>query len=151
GNYVTLPAQTVGGNGSVSVPYAGSIKAVGHTVPEIQRDIETKLAKRAIEPQVIVNIVEQNADAITVIGGTGGNKIRLTGSGERILDMISKAGGGAGGAGGAGKFAGYELMVTLQRKGRIATIPFTRLIANPTENVFVAAGDVIYVTREPKT
>jgi polysaccharide export outer membrane protein len=153
GNYVTLPSQTVGGNGTISVPYAGSIKAAGHTISEIQHDIESKLARRAIEPQVIVNITEQNADAVTVIGDVGGNKIKLTGSGERILDMISKAGGGGGGATAAsgGKFAGYELDVTLQRKSRLATVPFTRLISDPQENVYVAAGDVIYVTREPKT
>ncbi|WP_339086940.1 polysaccharide biosynthesis/export family protein [Hyphomicrobium sp. ghe19] len=152
GNYVTLPSQAVGGNGNISVPYAGSVKAAGRTVPEVQRDIEAKLAKRAIEPQVIVNIVEQNADSVTVIGDAGGNKIKLIGSGERILDMISKANGGGGSAApSGGRFAGYDLLVTLQRKGQIAKVPFTRLITNPAENIFVAAGDVIYVTREPKT
>jgi len=148
GNYVTLPAQSVSSNGTISIPYAGSVRASGRTASEIQRDIEEKLAKRAIEPQVIVNVIEQNSDSATVIGDAGSSKIKITGSGERILDMISKAGGtGAGGT----KFAGYELLVTLQRRGRIATIPFTTLINDPQENLYVAPGDVIYVKRQPKS
>lgn len=147
GSYVTLPVQTVSGKGTISIPYAGAVRAAGRTAVEIQQDIETKLAKRAIEPQVIVNVVEQNADSVTVIGDAGGNKLKLTGSGERILDVISKAGGGAAG----GKFAGYELLVTLQRKGRTATVPFTTLINDPAENLFVAPGDVVYVKRQPKS
>jgi polysaccharide export outer membrane protein len=148
GNYVTLPAQTVSGSGMISVPYAGTVRASGRTASEIQRDIETKLAKRAIEPQVLINVVEQNADSATVIGDAGSSKIRITGSGERILDMISRA-GGAGAT--AGRFAGYELVVTLQRRGRVAAVPFVRLIADARENIYVAPGDVIYVTRQPKS
>ena len=94
GNYVTLPAQTVSGNGTISVPYAGPVQAAGRTVPEIQRDIESKLKSRAIEPQVLVNMTEQNAATVTVIGDTGQSRVKMTGTGERILDMISKAGGG---------------------------------------------------------
>jgi polysaccharide biosynthesis/export protein len=150
GSYVTLPAQTVSGAGTISVPYAGPVRVAGRTTSQIQRDIESKLATRAIEPQVVVNIIEQNADTVTVIGDTGNNKIKLTGSGERILDVISRAVGGAGGFGPVG-FAGYELLVTLQRKNQIATVPFTRLINNPNENIFVAPGDIIYVHRQPRT
>lgn len=148
GNYVTLPAQSVSSSGMISIPYAGAVQASGRTAAEIQRDIEVKLAKRAIEPQVIVNVLEQNSDSATIIGDTGSSKIKITGAGDRILDMISKAGGaGAGG----GKFAGYELLVTLQRRGRIATVPFTTLINDPQENLYVAAGDVVYVKRQPKS
>lgn len=148
GNYVTLPAQTVSSGGTISVPYAGAVRASGRTAGEIQRDIESKLAKRAIEPQVIVNVIEQNADSATVIGDAGSNKIRITGSGERILDMISRAGGAAATG---GRFAGYELLVILQRGGHVASVPFTRLVADAKENIYVAPGDVIYVTRQPKT
>lgn len=152
GNYVTLPQQTVASNGTITIPYAGAIKAAGRTVLEVQHDIESKLSGRAIEPQVVINIVEQNAGSVTVIGDAGSNKFKLTGSGERILDMISKAGGGSAGGSSAGsKFAGYELYVTLQRKDRTATIPFTSLIEDPKENIYVAPGDIIYAYRQPKT
>jgi protein involved in polysaccharide export with SLBB domain len=60
GNSVTLPAQPVGPRGTFPVPYAGEINAAGRSIPEIQRDIETKLANRAINPGVVVTHLEQN-------------------------------------------------------------------------------------------
>jgi protein involved in polysaccharide export with SLBB domain len=61
GNSVTLPAQTVGPKGTFPVQYAGEINAAGRSIPEIQRDIATKLAKYAINPGVVVTRLEQNA------------------------------------------------------------------------------------------
>ena len=142
GNFVTLPSQTVSRSGSISVPYAGTVRAAGRTAPEIERDIESKLANRAIEPQVVMTLIEQNATEVAVIGDTlnGANKFRIRPSGESILDMISRAGGL--------KFPGYELFVTLQRKKRRATVHFPTLVNDPKENIFVAPGDAIYVYRE---
>src|SRR5450432_3180510 len=61
GNFVILPNTTVGSSGSVSIPYAGEIQASGRSLPEIERQIEKKLANRAIEPQIIVTLAEQNS------------------------------------------------------------------------------------------
>jgi|SRR5215475_14546636 len=61
GNRVTLPAQPVSPKGTFLVPYAGEINAAGRSIPEIRRDIETRLAKFAINPGVIVTRLEQNA------------------------------------------------------------------------------------------
>jgi protein involved in polysaccharide export with SLBB domain len=59
-NLVTLPAQTVGSNGTFPVPYAGEINAAGRSILEIRREIETKLANRVINPGVVVTHLEQN-------------------------------------------------------------------------------------------
>jgi protein involved in polysaccharide export with SLBB domain len=61
GNYVTLPSQTVDVRGTFSVPFAGDIEAVGRALPEIAREIEAKLANRAIAPGVEVALVAQKA------------------------------------------------------------------------------------------
>ena len=66
GNSVTLPAQTVGPKGTFPVPYAGEINAAGRSIPEIQRDIETKFANRAINPGAVVTRLEQNATGLCV-------------------------------------------------------------------------------------
>ena len=58
GNSVTLASQVVDCTGTISVPFAGQIPAAGRTLPEIQREIEARLANRAIEPQIIVTLVE---------------------------------------------------------------------------------------------
>jgi polysaccharide export outer membrane protein len=142
GNFVTLPNQSVSRTGTISIPYAGQIRAAGRTAPEIEQDIVNKLANRAIEPQVVVTAVEQNATAVAVLGDplVNANKFQIRPSGERIMDMISRAGGI--------RFPGYELFVTLQRNNRRATVYFPTLVNNPKENIFVQPGDTIYVHRE---
>jgi polysaccharide export outer membrane protein len=142
GNFVTLPAQTVDRSGNISVPFAGQIKAAGQTLAEIQRDIEAKLANRAIEPQVIVAFQEQRATEVAVFGDVvnAANKFIIRQGGERILDMISRAGGI--------KYPGYETYVTLQRAGHRATVYFPTLVNNPAENIYVVPGDAIYLYRE---
>lgn len=142
GNFVTLPTQIVDRGGMISVPFAGPVQAAGRSLTEIQKDIETKLQNRAIEPQAVVSLVEQNATEVSVVGDVlnGANKFKVRFNGDRVLDMISKAGGL--------RYPGYELFVTLQRKGRRATIYFPNLVNNPAENIYVNPGDTIYVYRE---
>ena len=142
GNVVTIPNLTVDSSGAISVPYAGEVQVAGRTPPEIEREIESKLARRVVEPQVVLNIAEQNAATVTVVGDSGTNKVKLSGSGERILDMVSKVGGL--------KFPAYETDVTLQRKKRTATTYLPTLVSNPEENIFVQPDDVIYVSRNQR-
>jgi polysaccharide export outer membrane protein len=142
GNFVTLPTQEVDRGGNVTVPYAGQVPVVGRTVPEIQTDIEARLAKRAIEPQVVVTLLERNASEVTVVGDVvnAANRFKIRPGGERVLDMIAKAGGL--------RFPGYETFVTLQRGKRRTTVYFPTLVNKPDENIFVAPGDTVYVYRE---
>ena len=144
GNFVSIPSVTVNRQGNISVPYAGSVYAAGRTVSEVERDIERKLASRAIEPQVSINFVEQNASMVSVVGEAlnTANKFKISGNGDRVLDVVAKSGGL--------KYPGYEVYVTLQRKGRKATIHFPRLVNHPEENIYVLPGDVIYAYREQK-
>jgi polysaccharide export outer membrane protein len=142
GNFVTFPPQQVSRPGTISVPYAGVIPAAGRSLADIERAIEDKLSGRAIEPQVVVTLTEQNATEVAVLGDVinGANKFRIKLGGERILDMVSRAGGI--------KFPGYDLFVTLQRGKKRATVYFPTLVNNPAENIFVTPADTIYVYRE---
>lgn len=142
GNFVTLPSQHVDQSRTITVPYAGEIVAAGRTVKEIEQDIESKLSKRAIEPQIVLSLIERNAPQVSVVGDVinGANKFPIQLGGERILDMVSRAGGI--------KFPGYESFVTLQRGKKKATVYFPTLVRNSAENIFVAPGDTIYVYRD---
>ena len=60
-NSATLPPQTVGPKGTFPVPHLGEINAAGRSISEIRRDIETKLANRAVNPGVVVTHLERNA------------------------------------------------------------------------------------------
>jgi polysaccharide export outer membrane protein len=140
GNFVTFPSQLVDRSGHITVPFAGDVQAAGRSLTAIQKDIETKLQNRAIEPQVIVSLLQQNATEVTVVGDVNSaNKFPVRFNGDRVLDIISKAGT---------RFPGFELFVTLQRGSKRATIYFPNLVNNPVENIYVHPGDMLYVFRE---
>jgi polysaccharide export outer membrane protein len=144
GNFINIPNQAVDVNGNISIPYAGTIRARGRTQVEVQQAIVDALKDRAIEPQVVVSVVDQRTSLITVLGDVArSGRIPAQLSPERILDAISRAGGTAG--------PGPDMWVMLERDGRRALSPFGALIYEPANNVYVHPNDVIYVYREPQT
>ena len=125
GNFVTIPNQAVDIHGNISIPYAGSIRALGRTQVDVQNAIVAALKNRAIEPQVVVSLVEQKTSMITILGEGRSARIPATASPERLLDVIARAsfsvvavGGVALGTAGAGTW------VILERNGRRAIAPF---------------------------
>jgi polysaccharide biosynthesis/export protein len=150
GNFVTIPNQSVDLHGNISIPYAGAIRANGRTQVEVQDAIVAALKNRAIEPQVVVTLVEQKTSMISILGEGRSAWIPATATPERMLDVISRAGmvATAGTATGA---AGAETWVLLERKGRRAIAPFGALVYEPSNNVYVHPNDTIYLYREPQT
>jgi len=144
GNFITLPNQNVDSKGNISVPYAGAIRAAGLTPPEVQRSIVDALNNRAIEPQAVVALVDQRTSLISVLGDVNTSvRFPASAAGEHILDAITRAGGP--------KSQGFDSWVTLERKGRRATVPFGILVDEPSNNIYVHPDDTIYVYREPQT
>jgi polysaccharide export outer membrane protein len=144
GNYITLPPQTVDRNGNISIPYGGSIKASGRSTTELQRRIEGSLANRAIEPQAVVQLVSSRSNQVSILGDVNlPAQLEINPAGERILDVVARANGLS--------TPGVETLVTLQRGGRTITVPFDKVVREPSENIFVYPGDTIYVSRERRT
>ena len=144
GNFVTIPDQTVDRSGGISVPYAGRVQVAGRLPAAVQADIENLLANRAIEPQAVITTVKSRSSQVSVLGDVNSpTKIEISQAGERVLDAIAEAGGLS--------TPGVETYVTLQRRGKEATVLFDTLVKNPAENIFVAPGDTIYANRERRT
>jgi polysaccharide export outer membrane protein len=149
GNFVSIPNQAVDVSGNISIPYAGAIRARGRTQVEVQQAVVDALKNRAIEPQVVVSLVEQRTSLITVLGDVARPaRIPASATPEHLLDAITRAGGPA-----AGGFAasGQDLWVMLERNGRRALAPFGALIYEPANNIFVHPDDTIYLYRDPQT
>ncbi len=140
-NQASVPPQVVDQSGKISVPFAGDIAVTGMTLREIRREIESRLAKRSLEPQAIVSLPETGAGNITVVGDGVGSaatgNVRLRPTGDRVLEVLGRAGGI--------RYPGYETYVSLQRRNRVATIYYPNLIASPQENIYVQPGDIINV------
>jgi polysaccharide biosynthesis/export protein len=144
GNFITLPNQSVDTNGNITVPYAGAIKAEGRTVVQVQQAIVTALKDRALEPQVVIALIEQRASSISVLGEVNTpSRFPASASGERLLDAITRAGGP--------KNPGYDTWVMLERHGRQATAAFGALMNEPANNIYVRPQDTIYVFTQPQT
>lgn len=144
GNFVQLPNQAVDARGNITVPYAGAVRALDRTPEEVQQAIVNALRNRAIEPQVVVSLVEQRTSLISVLGEVNTpSRFPASASGERILDEITRAGGPKG--------QGFDTWVLLERGGKRATVPFGALVYDSRNNIFARPNDTIYVYREPQT
>ncbi len=143
GNYVTFPAQAVDASGVVTVPFAGTVNAVGLSVPQLQDAIKARLENRAIDPQVVVSLTNRTATEITVLGDVNApQKLAVNEAGDRILDVLARAGGI--------KAAPFETFVSITRGGQTGEIYFNELIDRSQENIFLRPGDVVFVSSEKR-
>lgn len=144
GNFVTLPAQTIDSSGVITVPYVGVVNAAGRTTNAISNAIIAGLKGRAIEPQVVVSVLERNSSEVSVVGQVkSAKKIVLGYNGDTILDAIAQAGGP--------DVPGYEAYVSLQRDGTEHTIPFDDLVNDPRKNLYLKSKDTVYIFKQPQT
>ena len=135
--------QRVDSDGSITVPYAGKLIAGGKSPQTVEKTIVAALEGRAIQPQALVQITETVQRSYVVNGEVNASGRKpITQAGDRILDAIAGAGGT--------KQATYETRITLQRGSKQGSAIMKDMIDNPAENVFVQAGDRIYVTKDPE-
>jgi len=149
GNFVTIPNQAVDAQGNISVPYAGQIRANGRTPVQVQNAITEAIKNRAIEPQVVVSVVDQRTSLITLLGGGQARRIPASAKPERVLDVIARAGGTTASTSTIGP--GPDTWVVLERGKNRAVAPFGALLYEPANNVFVHPEDIIYLYNEPQT
>jgi polysaccharide export outer membrane protein len=141
---VTIPDQVVGADGGITVPFAGRVPVAGRMPIAVQREIEKRLAPKAIEPQVLVTVAKSVANTVTVDGEVvNGARVPLTVNGDRLLDVIAEAGGA--------KAPVYQTFVRLSRGGVTARLPMEVLVANPAENIYARPGDVLTLVKLPQT
>jgi polysaccharide export outer membrane protein len=143
GNFVQVPNLQVDTSGTIDVPYAGNVPVSGLT-PRLAADaISKRLAHRAIEPQTVVTLIDRRANQISVLGDVSQPaRVPIDPGGVRILDAITRAGGN--------KDPDYETEITVQRHGRKYRAMLSSLVADPTQNILLAAGDVVYLAHNPR-
>jgi polysaccharide export outer membrane protein len=141
---VTIPDQVVAQDGSITVPYAGRIRVIGMTPPQIEAQIVNQLTGKAIEPQALVTISRNVSNTATVTGEvTSGARVPLSVRGDRILDVIAAVGGV--------RVPVHETYINLLRGGRSVTVPMQGILSNPSENIYILPGDVVTAVRQPQT
>jgi len=143
GNYVDIPRQQVDQSGNINIPYAGSIKVAGLTPRAVSNIIRERLKDRAIDPQAVVSVTEQRGNQISVLGEVNSpQRFPVDPGGIRLMGAIARAGGP--------KYPSYESTVTIKREGRTYNESMSTVVHRPSEDVLLAPGDVVFLTRIPR-
>ncbi len=140
----TVPNQTVDQSGEIIIPFAGQIRAAGRTTRQVQAAIIAALRGKANEAQALVQIVQTTDNSVTVTGDVNHpGRFALTINGTRLLDAISSAGGSTGKA--------RDMLVQLSRGGVIRSVRLADVQADPAQNIYIMADDVVTLDQEPQT
>jgi polysaccharide biosynthesis/export protein len=135
---LNLGRFTVDHAGFVTLPFVGRQRVVESSAEALRSRIASGLRGSAIDPQVVVTVIEQPSSGVTVTGAVNSaGRFPLSGGGERVLDAIALAGGASGAPG--------STSVTLVRGSQRAHAPLSRIASDENQNVFLAPGDQIIV------
>jgi polysaccharide biosynthesis/export protein len=138
----TLPEQTVGAEGKVNVPFAGSLTVAGRSTGQIESDIALRLKGKANQPQVMVRLLRNNSALATVVGEVVNNtRVPITARGERLLDAIAAAGGA--------KQPLHKTIIQITRGTTTGAMSLDSVIRDPQHNVALQAGDIITAAYQP--
>lgn len=142
GGGLTLPDQMVNSGGTVSIPFAGQIRAAGRTTGQIAADIVRKLEGKAHQPQVIVRVARNATSAVTIVGEVANStRMPLTAQGERLLDALATAGGVRQPVG--------KMTLQVTRGDLVRSMPLEAVIKDPHQNITLQAGDVVTALFQP--
>lgn len=138
----TFSEQMVSAEGSIEIPFAGTIAVAGKSPQQIGAEIASRLVGRANKPQVLVRVTRNASANVTVVGEVLQSvRMPLTARGERLLDAIASAGGVRQPVG--------KVTVQITRGERVLALPLDKVIQSPRENVPLAPGDVVTVLFQP--
>lgn len=134
---------TVGRGGFVNAPLAGPVAVSGLTPQQASEVIQRALRSRAVNPQVIVAVETNMSNTVTVIGDVReSGRIPLSPVAGRLLDVLASAGGATK--------AASDVVVTVARAERTASVPLNVLLEEPEENIRLASGDQVRVAYKPR-
>lgn len=137
-----IPEQLVDESGQISVPFVGKVSVAGHSPAQIAAEIETRLKGKAHQPQVVVRRIENSTANVTIVGDVvTSRRMPLTPKGERLLDALASAGGTKQPIG--------KVTVQITRGADVAYAPLEAVIRNPSQNIRLAADDVITLLYQP--
>ncbi len=138
----TIPAQIVGTDGEISIPFAGMIPCDDKTPNQISLEIRKRLNGIAHDPQVVVKLVNNYAQSISVVGNVKQSRqVPMLPGGVTVLQALAAAGG----------VVKPVSKVTLQlaRNGKVLQLPLMDVIRNPQDNISLRSGDILTALYQP--
>lgn len=138
----SIPDQPVDETGAITIPFVGKVEAAGRTTTQVQDSILRELRGRANNPQVLVRLVDNQANTVTVMGRVAATRrVPLSSRGERLLDVLAQAGGPTEEI--------DQTTVRVTRGSAAASMPLDAVILDPDQNIALQAEDVVTVLHQP--
>ncbi len=142
GASVSLPGQVVDDAGNITIPYAGQVHVAGLTPSQIGARIAGLLMGKANHPQVLVQLAQNKAQSVTVVGAVQHSlDVQITPGGLRLLNALAEASGVSGPV--------EQTAIQITRGGQTATLPLQSILMNPAENILLQPGDVVTALYQP--
>lgn len=138
--HTALPEQLVSRQGTIAVPYGGSIRVGGLTPEQAGDKIARSLKDKAIDPEAMLTVVKSVGSGVSVVGAVGrSGRVPLIPGADRLMDVIADAGGFT--------VAEYEASIQLNRGSQVARVPLSTVLDRPEENIVLQPGDTVTVTK----
>ena len=133
---VKLPPQIVNQEGTIQIPFIGAVRASGRAIPQVEKEIASRLSRMANQPQVMVTPLKNNSSNVAVIGDGGLSvNMPLTAKKERVLDAITAVGG---------KISS-RTSIQVTRGATVRSLPLLSITQDPRQNITLRAGDIVSV------
>lgn len=138
----TFPEQMVSHDGTINVPFAGSVQVAGKTPQQVEADIAKRLQGKANQPQILVRVTRNATSNVTVVGEVAQSiRMPLTAKGERLLDAVAAAGGVRQPIG--------KTTVQITRGEVVQAMALDSVIQDPKQNIVLQPGDVVTALFQP--
>ncbi len=126
-------------DGMISYPLIGDIMAAGLTIPQLQREIVTKLKEYIVDPKVDIQIVKYASRDVSILGEVENPHVIYLKGRTTLLEAIARAGGLTEKANLKGAY--------IIRKGKIIPIDLYALMTEGDlrYNVEIRRKDIIYI------
>jgi polysaccharide export outer membrane protein len=136
-------------NGTISYPLIGSVKVGGMTLPSAEQAIATALKAGGFlrEPQVNIALLQNRGNQVSVLGQVNRpGRFPLETTNTRVSEMLAIAGGVTATGGDVATLTGTRDGKPFRKEIDIAAVFLNNRLQ---DDAIVAAGDVIYVHRQP--
>ncbi len=145
-------------NGFIDLPLIGRVQAAGMSLDQLRTTLAARFVKYVDSPKITLNVTEYRSQPVSILGDVNNPGVHQLQGPQRLLDMISSAGG-------LKSDAGPKLTITRQIKwgslplpgahadpsGKftIADLDLDRLVQghNPEQNIDVRPHDVLDISR----
>jgi polysaccharide export outer membrane protein len=101
-------------SGDINLPMLGRVHAAGLTLRDLEGDLSKSLSRYVKRPEISVSVVELRSQPVSVLGAVNSPGVHQLQRGQRLVDMLSVAGG-------LRQDAGYTVKIT--RQGDCGPIP----------------------------